>query len=48
MQHQAAFSAKISTLVSIFPGIEKETLEIVLISNGEDVERTIESLLEMT
>ena len=45
--HRVAFSAKIDTLASIFPNIEKETLEIVLLSNGEDVERTIEGLLEM-
>ena len=45
--YKASFSAKIDTLASIFPDIEKETLEIVLLSSGEDVERTIEGLLDM-
>lgn len=45
--YQATFNAKIDTLVNIFSGIERETLEIVLLSNGEDVERTIEGLLDM-
>lgn len=45
--YQATFNAKIDTLANIFPGIERETLEIVLLSNGEDVERTIEGLLDM-
>lgn len=45
--YKANFDAKIDTLASIFPGIERETLEIVLLSNGEEVERTIEGLLEM-
>lgn len=45
--YQATFNAKIDTLLNIFPGIERETLEIVLLSNGEDVERTIEGLLDM-
>ena len=47
-QHRATFAASIETLASIFPGIERETLEIVLLSNGEDVERSIEGLLEMS
>lgn len=47
-QQAETFAAKISTLRSIFPDIEGETLEIVLISNGEDVERSIEGLLDMT
>lgn len=46
-QHQIGFDAKIDTLRNIFPDIERETLEIVLLSNGEDVERSIEGLLEM-
>jgi len=45
--YQASFNAKIDTLVNIFSDIERETLEIVLLSNGEDVERTIEGLLDM-
>lgn len=45
--YQANFNAKIDTLVNIFSDIERETLEIVLLSNGEDVERTIEGLLDM-
>lgn len=45
--HQTSSNAKIDTLVSIFPGIDRETLEIVLLSHGEDVEAAIESLLEM-
>merc|ERR1712093_289758 len=33
---QIGFNAKIDTLANIFPDIERETLEIVLLSNGED------------
>ena len=46
-QQRASKDAKIETLANIFPGIERETLEIVLTTNGEDVERSIEGLLEM-
>ena len=45
--YHAAHNANMETLVNIFPSIERETLEIVLLSNGEDVEATVESLLEM-
>ena len=46
-QQRASKDAKIETLANIFPGIERETLGIVLSSNGEDVERSIEGLLDM-
>ncbi|GAA6027228.1 hypothetical protein JCM8097_002504 [Rhodosporidiobolus ruineniae] len=38
---------KIGTLESVFPGVEKEVLEMVLLSSGNDVGKAIDSLLEM-
>jgi len=35
------------TLKSIFPGVEDEVLEMVLLANSEDMARTIDALLEM-
>ncbi|GAA5954727.1 hypothetical protein JCM21900_005134 [Sporobolomyces salmonicolor] len=46
-QHEAQRQAALETLESIFPRVEKEVLEMVLWSNGGDVGKTVESLLEM-
>ncbi|GAA5860529.1 hypothetical protein JCM1840_000287 [Sporobolomyces johnsonii] len=46
-QHEAQRQAALETLESVFPDVEHEVLEMVLLSNGGDVGRTVESLLEM-
>ncbi|BGP39974.1 hypothetical protein JCM10450v2_003954 [Rhodotorula kratochvilovae] len=47
-QHEEARQAALETLVGIFPGVENEVLEMVLLSNSGDMGKTIDSLLEMT
>ena len=45
---EIASSAAVGTLVQIFPGVEREVLELVLEANEGDLGRSIESLLEMS
>ncbi|GAA6056714.1 hypothetical protein JCM3770_006481 [Rhodotorula araucariae] len=47
-QHEEARQATLETLQGIFPGVEGEVLEMVLLSNSGDMGKTIDSLLEMT
>lgn len=46
--HQAALNAALETLLQIFPGTEREVVELVLEANDGDLGRSIEALLEMT
>ncbi|BGP16072.1 hypothetical protein JCM10213_006792 [Rhodosporidiobolus nylandii] len=46
-QHEEQRAAAVGTLESVFPTVEKEVLEMVLLSCGNDVGRAIDSLLEM-
>ncbi|GAA5896992.1 hypothetical protein JCM8208_006133 [Rhodotorula glutinis] len=47
-QHEEARLAALETLQGIFPDVENEVLEMVLLSNSGDMGKTIDSLLEMT
>ncbi|GAA6021439.1 hypothetical protein JCM10207_004734 [Rhodosporidiobolus poonsookiae] len=46
-QHEAQRMAALGTLQSVFPAVEREVLEMVLLSSGGDVGKSIDSLLEM-
>ncbi|GAA5910721.1 hypothetical protein JCM6882_002061 [Rhodosporidiobolus microsporus] len=46
-QHEEQRMAAIGTLQSVFPGMEREVLEMVLLSSANDVGKAIDSLLEM-
>ncbi|GAA5851269.1 hypothetical protein JCM8547_004190 [Rhodosporidiobolus lusitaniae] len=46
-QHEEQRMASLGTLESVFPGLEREVLEMVLLSSGNDVGKAIDSLLEM-
>ncbi|GJN89339.1 hypothetical protein Rhopal_002319-T1 [Rhodotorula paludigena] len=47
-QHEEARMAALETLRGVFPNVEDEVLEMVLLSNSGDMGKTIDSLLEMT
>ncbi|GAA5824269.1 hypothetical protein JCM11251_001588 [Rhodosporidiobolus azoricus] len=47
-QHEEQRMASIETLQSVFPAVEREVLEMVLLSSANDVGKAIDSLLEMT
>ncbi|KAM0787741.1 hypothetical protein ACM66B_003798 [Microbotryomycetes sp. NB124-2] len=47
-QHEQQRQAALETLKSVFPNLEAEVLEVILLSNGGDMSKTIDALLEMS
>ncbi|KAK4056939.1 hypothetical protein OIO90_002189 [Microbotryomycetes sp. JL221] len=47
-QHEQQRQAAVETLKNVFPNIEAEVLEVVLLSNGGDMSKAIDALLEMS
>ena len=45
---QRAAEANQATLMQIFPGMDREVVQLVLEANENDVGKSIEKLLEMT